>query len=295
MQVYPGRTTDLGGMPVRRLLPTRGRRLVGPWCFLDLFGPVDFERDKPMDVAPHPHIGLQTVSWLFAGEALHKDSLDSEALARPGALNLMTAGAGIAHSEETPPVHSCRLHGAQLWLALPDAHRHDAPAFDHYPQRPVAEGIGWRAAVILGDLGGVSATGRVFSPMVAAEVALDAGAHVALPLRADFEHAVVPLDGQCALGGDPMAADTLHYLAPGTDELPLRAAGRARLLLVGGAPFGETVLMWWNFVGRTTDELLAAREDWQARRRFGDVRRYAGPRLPAPAFTGRPVPANPLS
>jgi redox-sensitive bicupin YhaK (pirin superfamily) len=282
-------------MAVRRLVPTRGRRLVGPWCFLDLFGPVDFERDKPMDVAPHPHIGLQTVSWLMEGEALHKDSLDSEALARPGTLNLMTAGAGIAHSEETPPAHSSRLHGAQLWLALPDAHRHDPPAFDHYAERPIAEGIGWRAVVILGDLAGVSAPGRVFSPLVGAEVTLHAGAYVALPLRTDFEHAVVPLDGECAFEGEPLAADTLHYLARGPDELPLRAGGRARLLLIGGAPFAETVLMWWNFVGRTTDELVAAREDWQARRRFGEVRRYAGPRIPAPAFTGRPVPANPMS
>ena len=295
MQVYPGRSTDLGGMAVRRLVPTRGRRMVGPWCFLDLFGPVDFERDKPMDVAPHPHIGLQTVSWLFEGEVLHKDSLDSEALARAGALNLMTAGAGIAHSEETPPAHSCRLHGAQLWLALPEARRHDAPAFDHYAERPVAEGAGWRARVILGGLGEVDAPGRVFSPLVAAEVTVDAGAYAALPLRPGFEHAVVPIDPGLAYDGDPLAPDTLHHLAAGEDELPLRAAGRARLLLIGGAPFPETILMWWNFVGRTTDELVAAREDWQARRRFGDVRRYAGPRLAAPAFTGRPVPANPVS
>ena len=295
METYPPRVTDLAGIPVRRLVPARGRRLVGPWCFLDLFGPVDVDRETPMDVAPHPHIGLQTVTWLFEGEAVHKDSLDAEAVARPGALNLMTAGAGIAHSEETPPRHSSRLHGAQLWLALPDARRHDPPAFDHYPERPLAEGVGWRARVFLGELAGTEAPARVFSPLVGAEVTIDAGAYVALPLRPDYEHAVVPLDGECAQGDAPLAAGTLHYLAPGADEVPLRAAGATRLLLVGGAPFGETILMWWNFVARASDELVAARDDWEAGRRFGDVRRYAGPRIPAPAFTGRPVPANPIS
>jgi redox-sensitive bicupin YhaK (pirin superfamily) len=294
MEIFPARVTDLGGMPVRRLVPARGRRLVGPWCFLDLFGPVDFERDKPMDVAPHPHIGLQTVSWILEGEALHKDSLDSEAIARPGALNLMTAGAGIAHSEETPPAHSCRLHGVQLWLALPEASRHGAPAFDHYNERPQAEGGGFRAVVFLGELAGVSAPGRAFSPLVGAELRLERG-RAAVPLRRDFEHAVVPLDDGAAHAGAPLARDTLHFLAAGAEELVLEAAGAARVLLIGGAPFGETVLMWWNFVGRTAEELAAAREDWQARRRFGEVRRYAGPRLEAPAFTGRPVPPNPMS
>jgi redox-sensitive bicupin YhaK (pirin superfamily) len=248
-----------------------------------------------MDVAPHPHIGLQTVSWLLEGEALHKDSLDSEAVARPGALNLMTAGAGIAHSEETPTVHSRRLHGVQLWLALPDAHRHGPPAFDHYPERPLAEGEGWRGVVFLGGMAGVDAPGRVFSPLIGAELRLDPNRIVAVPLRADFEHAVVPLDGETAGGDAPLAADTLHFLAAGPEELLLRTRSAARVLLIGGAPFGETVLMWWNFVGRTSEELAAAREDWQAGRRFGEVRRYAGPRLEAPAFTGRPVPANPMS
>jgi redox-sensitive bicupin YhaK (pirin superfamily) len=295
MEIFPARVTDLAGMPVRRLVPTKGRRLVGPWCFLDLFGPVDVDRGTAMDVAPHPHIGLQTVSWLLEGEALHKDSLDCEAIARPGALNLMTAGAGIAHSEETPPAHSRRLHGVQLWLALPDAHRHDPPVFDHYPERPTAEGGGWRAVVFLGEMAGVAASGRVFSPLVGAEVRLDADRITALPLRADFEHAVVPLDGESAYGDQPLARDTLHFLALGAQEIVLRTRGSARVLLIGGAPFAESILMWWNFVGRTSDELLAAREDWQARRRFGEVRRYAGPRLDAPAFTGRPVPANPMS
>jgi redox-sensitive bicupin YhaK (pirin superfamily) len=288
--------TDIGGVPVRRLVPQRGLRLVGPWCFLDLFGPLTFDTDKPMDVAPHPHLGLQTVTWILEGEALHKDSLDSEALARPGALNLMTSGGGIAHSEETPPQHSRRLHGVQLWIALPDADRHGPPHFDHYAERPRVERDGWRAVVMMGALDGVDAAARTFSPVFGAEVAIDAGRRAAVPVRADFEHGVVPLAGEATVDGQPLANEQIHYFAPNVDEIVV-TAGRepSRLLVIGGAPFGETVLMWWNFVARTTAEIVAAREDWEAGRRFGDVRRYRGPRIPAPAFTGRPVPANPMS
>ena len=143
--------TDIGSLAVRRFLPQRRRRMVGAWCFLDAFGPAAFFRDKAMDVAPHPHMGLQTVTWLFECEALHKDSLDSEALARRGALNLMTSGRGIAHSEETPEKNSHRLHGVQLWVALPEEHRHQAPSFDHHSERPIAELGGARATVILGE------------------------------------------------------------------------------------------------------------------------------------------------
>ena len=153
MQVLTPRATDLGGLMVRRLLPQRPRRMVGAWCFLDLFGPARFTEGLAMDVAPHPHCGLQTVTWLLQGEAVHKDSLDSEAVARPGALNLMTSGRGIAHSEETPTRNSGRLHGIQLWVALPDAHRDDAPAFDHHPERPVVDIGAAQAIVIVGELG----------------------------------------------------------------------------------------------------------------------------------------------
>src|SRR5687767_9811761 len=152
--------TEIGSLAVRRFLPQKRRRMVGAWCFLDAFGPAAFARDKAMDVAPHPHMGLQTVTWLFEGEALHKDSLDSEALARPGALNLMTSGRGIAHSEETPEQHSHRLHGVQLWVALPDEFRHQAPSFDHHPERPRVDLGRARATVVLGELAGVKAPAR---------------------------------------------------------------------------------------------------------------------------------------
>ncbi len=297
MLVLDPRLTDLGGLTVRRLLPQRPRRMVGAWCFLDLFGPTRFAEGKPMDVAPHPHVGLQTVTWLLDGEAVHKDSLDSEAVARPGTLNLMTSGRGIAHSEETPARHSGRLHGVQLWVALPDAHRHDAPAFDHHTERPQVELGDARATVILGELAGTTAPARTFSPLLGAELVVPGGATATLPLRADFEHALVPLDAPCTSEGTALLADHLYYLEPGRSEIAVRSGAEpARLLLLGGAPFDEPILMWWNFVARTTEEIVAAREDWQAGRRFGEVRRYDGPRLDAPAMVGaRPVAANPIS
>ena len=290
--------TDLGGLTVKRLLPRRPRRLVGAWCFLDVFGPLGFEAGaKPMDVPPHPHIGLQTVTWLLEGEALHRDSLGSQASARPGALNLMTSGSGIAHSEETPAGSAGRLHGVQLWIALPDADRHVAPSFDHHPDRPVVDLGGGRATVILGELAGVAAAARTFSPLLGAEVAIEPSHRVVVPLEPSFEHALVPLGSGAALPGRPLSADTLYFLGRGRRELAVenQAAGAVRLLLLGGEPFGETIRMWWNFVARSNDEIAAARADWEAGRRFGDVRGYPGDRLPAPPFTARPVPANPMS
>jgi redox-sensitive bicupin YhaK (pirin superfamily) len=297
MQVLAPRATDLGGLEVRRLLPQRPRRMVGAWCFLDLFGPARFTSGRPMDVAPHPHCGLQTVTWLLQGEAVHKDSLDSEAVARPGALNLMTSGRGIAHSEETPVRNSGRLHGVQLWVALPDAHRNDAPSFDHHAERPRVDLGPAQATVMLGELGGVTAPARTFTPLLGAELRLPPGSEVEVPLQRDFEHALVPLDAPCGGDGERLAVDHLHYLEPGRDQAVLRGGPEpSRVLLLGGAPLREPILMWWNFVARTAEEIAAAREDWQAGRRFGEVRRYAGARLDAPAFAGsRPVAANPMS
>ena len=288
---------DLGAITVRRLLPRRVRRLVGPWCFLDVFGPVKQAGLKPMDVPPHPHIGLQTVTWLFAGDALHRDSLGSEARAVPGSLNLMTAGRGIAHSEETPSDATGAVHGVQLWIALPDAHRDTAPAFNHYAERPHVDVPGGRVTVILGRMWEVSPPGRTFSPLIGAEIAADRAPRVVLPLDPSFEHAVVPIDSGLALDGRALAADTLYYLGTGRDEicLTVEPGRRPRALLLGGAPLGESVLMWWNFVARTAEEIVSAREDWQAGRRFGEVRGYPGARLDAPAYVARPVPANPMS
>ena len=291
LQALPGRLTDLGGLAIRRLLPRSQRRLVGPWCFLDSYGPLSFSSAKPMDVAPHPHIGLQTVSWLLEGEVVHHDSLGLEAIATPGVLNLMTAGRGIAHAEETPAQNEGRLRGVQLWIALPESSRETQPAFDSHRALPRLELEGGFATVLIGVLGGIRSPARSFSPMVGADVSVEPGARVSLPLDPDFEHALVPLAGEGRLDGQPLAVDALYYLGCGRRELVLGAGtSPLRALLLGGAPFGETILMWWNFVARTTDEIVAAREDWQAGRRFGEVGAYAGPRLPAPAFLARPVP-----
>jgi hypothetical protein len=292
LERIPARATALGGLAIRRLLPAPRRRLVGAWCFLDAFGPLSFDSEKPMDVPPHPPIGLQTVTWLLDGEVRHEDSLGCQEMARPGTLNLMTSGRGIAHSEETPASHTGRLEGVQLWVALPEASRDVEPAFEHHAALPAFEAEGLRATVITGALGGQRSPGRAFTPIVGADVAVEPGARATLPLDPAFEHAVLRLRGAGSVAGTPLSPDTLVYLGTGRSEIALQApaAEPLRLLLLGGAPFGETVLMWWNFVARTAEEIRDAREDWQAGRRFGDVKAYRGARLDAPPFVTRPVP-----
>ncbi len=286
----PGRLTDVAGLPIRRLLPRSQRRLVGPWCFLDSYGPLTFASGKPMDVAPHPHIGLQTVSWLLQGEVVHNDSLGLQGTAGHGVLNLMTAGRGIAHAEETAPQNTGRLRGLQLWVALPGASRETAPAFEQHRGLPVMRREGGVATVLLGELGEVRSPARAFSPIVGADVAGEPDRQLVLPLAPGFEHALVPLQGGCRLDGVPLAIDTLYYLGCGRSELALDGDARGfRAFLLGGAPFGETILMWWNFVARTSEEIVAARDDWEAGRRFGTVAAYAGARIPAPALKARPV------
>ena len=287
VEALPGRLSDLGGFAIRRLLPRRQRRLVGPWCFLDSYGPLSFTAGKPLDVAPHPHMGLQTVSWLLEGEVVHNDSLGLQGTAGPGVLNLMTAGRGIAHSEETPPRNTGRLRGVQLWIALPGRGEAE-PGFEQHGDLPVLKVQGGEASVLLGELGGIRSPARAFSPIVGAEVRGEAHGPCVLPLDPYFEYALVPLSGRCRLQGEPLAVDTLYYLGCRRREVELEAdESDYRLLLLGGAPFDETILMWWNFVARETEEIVAAREDWEAGRRFGTVAAYEGPRIAAPPFKAR--------
>ncbi|MDE2345253.1 MAG: pirin family protein, partial [Gammaproteobacteria bacterium] len=277
---YPARSAVLGGgLSVQRALPLWQRRLVGAWCFADHFGPLNFRDRKIMDVAPHPHMGLQTVSWLFEGEVLHKDSLGFEALARPGGLNLMTAGRAIAHSEETPERNSGKLHGLQLWLALPEGERHRQPSFDHYPELPVLEPGGGRVHLFMGELAGQRSPARAFSPIVGAEIALGSNASMNLPLNPAWEHALFIIDGLVLLDGQPLSPGALHYLGTGRSVIEMRTTIPSRAALIGGPPFGEPVLIWWNFVARSADEIQMAREDWEQHRRFGEVRAYKGERL----------------
>jgi quercetin 2,3-dioxygenase len=218
---------------------------------------------------------------------MHNDSAGGEGLLHPGGLNLMTAGAGIAHSEETPPAQSGKLDGIQLWVALPEAHRNTAPFFTHYSAIPVAELSGGHVAVIMGEVANVESPAKTFSPLVASEVRIKKSGRLELPLDPAFEHTIVILEGDAAFEKQSLPRDTLHYLGIGRDGLSLSSREGARVMLLGGPPFAETILMWWNFVARTAQEIEDAREDWEQHRRFGEVTAYRGFRLTAPPLHPR--------
>ncbi len=269
------------GMTIRRALPARQRRSVGAWCFLDHFGPVDVRAGRGLRVGPHPHIGLQTFTWPIAGEILHRDSLGHEQLIRPGQVNLMTAGRGIAHSEESPTERSPLLHGAQLWIALPASHRHMEPDFAHYPAVPVLARDGFQLTVLAGTLLGERSPVTVYSPLTGLELLTDGGA-TRLPLDPGFEHAALMLEGTARIGGEALAPGELLHFGPGRQHLDVAADGAARLLLLGGEPLPEPPLLWWNFVAGSREDITRATLDWNAGRRFGEVHGYDGARLTAP-------------
>ncbi len=218
-------------------------------------------------IGPHPHIGLHTVTWLLEGELLHKDGLGSEQPIRPGQLNLMTAGRGIAHAEEATSTGE-RHQGLQLWVAQPEATRHGDPAFEHHAELPRVEVGSAAVTVLVGGVGGTASPARADTPLVGAEVDLPDGGSTTVPLDPSFEHALVVAEGAVRVGGDDGGVVTpghLAYLGLGRDELPLTAVdGAARLLLVGGEPFEATPLMWWNYVARTRAEVWDAHRDWEA-------------------------------
>ncbi len=285
-ELLVGRDVVLGGprgMKVTRTLPDRDIRMVGAWCFLDHYGP----EEATMRVPAHPHTGLQTVSWLLAGEVLHRDCLGSDQVIRPGQLNLMTAGRAISHSEESP--RDTELHGVQLWVALPSAHRRTAPHFEHHPVLPSLTGPGFTATVLMGELGDVVSPARTYTPLTGAEVSLAGGVETRIPLRPDFEYAVLSLSGTAEVCGTDLAPGPLLYLGTGRSELALRGAGTARLLLLGGEPFEERIVMWWNFVGRDHEEIVRFRREWMSGDTFGTVPGTAGAPLPAPELPGVPL------
>ncbi len=297
VELIEPREVPLGGpraMTVRRTLPSRERSLIGAFCFADHYGPDDIAASGGMDVAPHPHTGLQTVTWLFEGHVLHRDALGSVQTIAPGQLNLMTSGHGISHSEEGTlrrfPTQG-RLHGVQLWTALPDADRAGEAAFEHVPDVPSFEVDGALVRVFMGSLGGVASPARAYSPLVAAQLDLPAGGTVRLPVDPAFEHGVLLDSGELTVAGTAVPEAWLAYLAPGREEILLEAgATPVRAVLMGGTPFEEQVLMWWNFVTRTHEEAVTARAQWQAAiagdpegtARFGRVTGYDGAPLPAP-------------
>ena len=290
---FPARETSLGTLRILRALPIRQKRLVGAWCFLDRFGPLSFTDAKPMDVAPHPHIGLQTVSWLLQGEILHNDSLGNEALLRPGGVNVMMPGGGIAHAEETPGKNSGLLQGVQLWIALPDAYRNGQASFQHIDEVPIIEQAGSMVSVFAGSLPGGSPPAKHFSPVLGADIALHAFANLELPLDPSFEHAALLMTGDAGIDGQSIDAMNLWYLGTNRSRVEFKSRDGCRVLLLGGPPFPEKILMWWNFVARTPEEIALARSDWQSHQRFGEVR-YRGPRIDAPPLK-RFAPPNPVS
>jgi redox-sensitive bicupin YhaK (pirin superfamily) len=292
VEITPSRAAEVGGLPVRRALPRAGRRTVGAWCFVDHFGPVGEDLADAMQVGPHPHIGLQTVTWLLEGEVLHTDSIGSEQLIRPGQLNLMTAGRGIAHAESARP-GGTGSHGLQLWVALPDATRDGAPAFEHHAELPQVQHGSAVATVLVGELAGTRSPARADSPLVGADLALRSGT-TSLPVDPAWEHALVVTEGVVEVAGEVVKPGSLAYLPTGHEELSIRTEDPSRVLLVGGEPFSEPVLMWWNFVARTRGEMDAARAEWLGGDHEGG--RFATvptglPRIPAPGTPwGDPEP-----
>ncbi len=263
------RSVDLGGFAVRRALPHVKRRMVGPFVFFDHFGPAEFRAGDGIDVRPHPHIGLATVSFLFDGEIMHRDSLGSAVPIRPGDVNLMTAGRGIVHSERTAPerrVAGEPLHGLQCWVAMPAADEELAPSFAHHEsaELPVVTDDGKSVRVVVGSLYGERSPVPTLSDTIFADATLAAGC--ALPLDATTEErALYIVAGEIEIAGDRFASGQLLVLRPG-DRLTLAAATDARIVLVGGAAMDGPRHIWWNFVSSRKERIEAAKADWKAGR-----------------------------
>ncbi len=281
VEVSPSREAEVAGNRVRRALPQRQRRTVGAWCFADHLGPIASHDGGPGGIGPHPHMGLHTVTWLVAGELVHRDSLGSEQVIRPGQLNLMTAGRGVSHAEEPTGRYRGEFHGIQLWVAQPESSRWGAAAFEHHPLLPEVGLGGGVATVLVGEVAGARSPARRDTALVGADLALAGGA-AAVPLDPDFEHALVVLEGGVELGGRVVTPGALAYLGSGREELVLTAGEATRLLLIGGDPFESPITMWWNFVGRSREEMAEAAADWNAGpQRFGETG-SALARIPAP-------------
>ncbi len=280
IETRQGRSTRLGGVDIVRVLPTKGRRTVGPWCFVDLISPLDAEQPDPMEIGPHPHIGLATVTWLFDGEAEHSDSLGTTQLIRPGELNLMSAGFGIAHAELGM---GRRLQGAQMWLAQPDGTRLGAAAFEHHADLPQLNLGDAAATVIVGMVGEVASPARADWPTVGCDLRLRPGA-AEVPVNPRHEHAVVPVDQPVLVADTVVEPGWLGLVPAGVESIRIASRSAGRALLIGGEPLGEQIQMWWNFVARTNEEITTAWRAWED----GDTDRF-GPvpsslaRIPAPA------------
>lgn len=269
------------GLTIRRALPHRERRMIGAWCFLDHFGPLDLQHSNGLNVAPHPHMGLQTFTWTLQGDILHRDSLGSKQVIQPGQVNLMTAGHGISHSEESLP--DTTLHGVQLWIALPDEDRNTQSEFFHYPNIPHLHHEGLSMYLLAGDMFGETAPTKLYWPIMGLDIHAIQDTTTVLPLNRQFEYGILPLIGSVEIEGDIIDPESIAYLGTGRAELTLKLSKDSRLLLIGGKPFEEEIFIWWNFVGRSKQEIMTATKEWNNHdTRFGEVKDYPGERLTAP-------------
>jgi redox-sensitive bicupin YhaK (pirin superfamily) len=281
IEVLASRSAVVAGETVRRALPRRAHRTIGAWCFLDHFGPTEVTAEQAMMVGPHPHIGLHTVTWLLEGEVVHTDSLGSEQPIRPGQLNLMTAGRGVAHAEDGRGLRAERMHGVQLWVVQPDSTRHGPPAFEHHAELPQVDLGAGTATVLVGGFGDERSTARTDTPLIGLDLELTGP--VEMELAPGFEYGLVVLDGAVTVDGTAVGGDELAYLGTGRDGIGVNPQRRARVLLLGGEPFVEPILMWWNFVARSRTEIDEALRSWDTSdERFGAVRSTLDP-MPVPS------------
>lgn len=285
IQNIPLRSAEIGrGTIIKRALPSRQKRMIGAWCFLDHAGPVTFEKGDGLDVGPHPHIGLQTFTWMIEGTMLHQDSVGSELLIKPKQVNLMTAGYGISHTEVAPDTET-KMHAAQLWIALPDDKINMAPRFDHYPELPVIEKEGVEFTVLVGEFLNVKSPVAVHTELLGVDLAAKAPTITRLVLNPKFEYGFMALEGSATINGHELNSDNMLVLESGIIEIDVQIHADSRVLLLGGEPFESPILLWWNFVGRTQEDIEHAREQWiNHDARFGTIPNYQGARLEAPAL-----------
>lgn len=282
-QLINARTAHIGGgIPVARVLPTKSRRTIGAWCFLDHAGPAEFNPGEGMRVGPHPHIGLQTFTWMIEGEVLHLDSLGSEQIVRPGQINLMTAGIGISHTEECLDEET-KLHAAQLWIALPPESKDVAAEFNHYPTLPSWQSHGSYFTLLAGSYDDYTAPTKIYSPLIGLEILSQEATHHPLALNPSFEYGVLVLEGEIEIEEQKVTQDQLIYLGDGRNSVVINIAANSRVLLVGGEPLKQELIIWWNYVGYSKEDISKANQDWiDGSSRFGEVKGFEGPRLDAP-------------
>jgi redox-sensitive bicupin YhaK (pirin superfamily) len=293
IQDFPIRSAEIGrGTVIKRALPSRQKRMIGAWCFLDHAGPVTFPQGDGLDVGPHPHIGLQTFTWMIEGTMMHTDSIGSKQLIRPKQVNLMTAGYGISHTEVAPDTET-RMHAAQLWIALPDDKINMAPQFDHYPVLPIVEKDNIEFTVLVGEFMDTVSPVQVHTELLGIDFFAKEQTKTRIPLNPKFEYGFMALEGDAIVNGHDLNSDNMVVLEPGISQIEVELPKGSRLLLIGGEPFESPILLWWNLVGRTQEELKTATEQWiNQDARFGTIPDYDGPRLEAPAFPDKMRPSK---